>query len=359
MTTNSVPFQKLRGDSFVLAERVFPAFRVAQTPFEMLDEHEERGFTLLRYGGNRRSSKRILFVPHIVNRPYILDLTNDVSVIGGFCRGGFDVYLIDWGYPETRDRETSFADYADYVHRAAGIISGDKVPILGYCTGGLISLMYASLHPESVSALALLATPVDFSSWTDPRILWGKVFDARSVSALCGNIPGEMINLIGSQLLWWYAPRFSMNEGFRQEFQAYESWRDMWRRFRWVADAQAIPGRAYTEFIEGCYHQNLLMQNKLRLGQYAVDIAQLQCPVLNIIAEYDHIVPVESARALEHIYAGSDYQEIVFPSSHVGLAASRKAHEELWPRVRQWVESRYPSPREKEETDSPRRITAA
>jgi len=102
--------------------------------------------------------------------------------------------MLDWGYPTMKQRKISFSDYANYLDRAVDIICKERgvkrVSVLGYCTGGIISLMYASLHPEKVGKLILLATPVDFSRWYDPRILWGKIFDVRSIVSLFGNVPG-------------------------------------------------------------------------------------------------------------------------------------------------------------------------
>jgi polyhydroxyalkanoate synthase len=41
----------------------------------------------------------LLFVYALINRPYILDLQQDRSVVRRMLEAGFDVYLIDWGEP--------------------------------------------------------------------------------------------------------------------------------------------------------------------------------------------------------------------------------------------------------------------
>src|SRR3954451_19453031 len=63
--------------------------------------YHEDSLRLLRY---RRWSpaayaEPILFCYALVNRPYILDLQPDRSVIRQFLNRGFEVYLIDWGEP--------------------------------------------------------------------------------------------------------------------------------------------------------------------------------------------------------------------------------------------------------------------
>ena len=41
----------------------------------------------------------MLFCYALINRPYILDLQPDKSVVRQYLERGFDVYLIDWGVP--------------------------------------------------------------------------------------------------------------------------------------------------------------------------------------------------------------------------------------------------------------------
>src|ERR1700684_512877 len=55
----------------------------------------------------------LLIVYALVNRPYMMDLQEDRSLIRGLLAAGVDVYLIDWGYPDGADRFTSLADYIE------------------------------------------------------------------------------------------------------------------------------------------------------------------------------------------------------------------------------------------------------
>jgi polyhydroxyalkanoate synthase len=71
--------------------------RVGTTPHEIVFE---RGtLKLLRYRRDTPAvhAEPLLFCYALVNRPYILDLQPDKSVIRRYLERGFDVYLIDWG----------------------------------------------------------------------------------------------------------------------------------------------------------------------------------------------------------------------------------------------------------------------
>jgi polyhydroxyalkanoate synthase subunit PhaC len=47
----------------------------------------------------------------LVNRPYMMDLQEDRSLIRGLLQRGVDIYLIDWGYPDGADRYLALEDY--------------------------------------------------------------------------------------------------------------------------------------------------------------------------------------------------------------------------------------------------------
>ncbi|MCX9082014.1 MAG: alpha/beta fold hydrolase [Candidatus Methanoperedens sp.] len=331
--------QIMRHNFFSVLESVYPPISVGKTPNKVVDEDMQLNFKLLRYVKHKDNKRILLIIPHIINRPYILDLNEDVSVIKEFIEHGFSVYMIDWGYPTMEQRNISFSDYVQYLDRSMDFIckEGERVSVLGYCTGGIISLMYASLHPEKVERFVLLATPVDFSRWYDVRILWGNIFDVRSIVSLFGNVPGELITLFGRNLFMFYLPYFSMSAQFDKEFLNRESWRDALRINRWFIDTPMIPGSTYIQFIEDCYQRNLLINNKMKIDAQTIDLRKIRAPLLNILAKYDHIVPLYSGSALKDVYSGKSYEEIVFPSSHIGLSVGREAHLNLWPRVCEWL----------------------
>jgi poly(3-hydroxyalkanoate) synthetase len=83
----------------------------------------------------------LLIVYALVNRPYMMDLQEDRSLIRGLLAAGLDVYLIDWGYPDGADRFTTLADYIeDYlagcVQRILQTHRLDALNLLGVCQGG-------------------------------------------------------------------------------------------------------------------------------------------------------------------------------------------------------------------------------
>ena len=97
----------------------------------------------------------ILVCYALVNRPYMVDLQEDRSLVKNLLARGEDVYIIDWGYPDRSDRFLGLEDYierfiggaVDHLREAHGLPS---VNLLGICQGGAFSLCYSALNPAKV-----------------------------------------------------------------------------------------------------------------------------------------------------------------------------------------------------------------
>src|SRR3712207_2916156 len=109
----------------------------------------------------------ILMVYALINRPYVLDLVPGNSFIEYLTDQGFDVYLLDWGVPGDEDKDMDLEHYVlDYLPRVVRKVlrtSGvEELTLFGYCMGGTLAAIYASLFPENLKNLVLLTTPVAF-----------------------------------------------------------------------------------------------------------------------------------------------------------------------------------------------------
>src|SRR5690606_38605963 len=124
---------------------------------------------LYRFVGERApTGPALLIVYALVNRPYMVDLQADRSLVRGLLALGLDVYVLDWGYPDRSDRYLALDDYINRFidgavdHLAAA--TSQPVNLLGVCQGGTFSLCYAALHPDKVRNLVTMVTPVDLQT---------------------------------------------------------------------------------------------------------------------------------------------------------------------------------------------------
>jgi poly[(R)-3-hydroxyalkanoate] polymerase subunit PhaC len=107
-----------------------------------------------------------------------------------------------------------------------------------------------------------------------------------------------------------------------------------------MSDDVPLAGRIFREVTREIFRENSLCQNRLEVGGRRVDAAAIACPVLNIIGEYDDVVPPAASRPFIDIVSSSDKRNLEFPNGHMGLAVSGAAQAKLWPEVGNWLKQR-------------------
>lgn len=302
-------------------------------------------FNLLHYKSEHPSEHKtpLLVVYSLINRHYILDLLPNVSVIKNLQRQGFDVYATDWGTPEAYDKDLTLETYAEeYVGNAVEkikeITGSKKVSLFGYCWGGLFALIYTSTHQENIKNLILHATPVDIAKEKTVIENWTAHIDAYNLVDSFGNIPGWLVNLSfvlrnPIETMLKYPRYFSEPRSIDEimQFFAIETW---------LYDSRPVIGKVYRDIVDKVYKKNLLIKNQMKVGPDIINLKNISVPVLDIVGTYDDLVPPAASKSIIDAVQSTDKKLIEFPTGHVGLCISQKAHEELWPEVGKWLAQR-------------------
>jgi polyhydroxyalkanoate synthase len=267
-------------------------------------------------------------------------------VVSHFSNQGFDTYLIDWGVPTHADRCLSLDDYVnrymsnvvDFLRERTG---APQVNILGYCMGGTMSSMFTALNQDRVKNLILLAAGIDFSTREGLLNLWTRPenFDVDKFVDTFGNCPAEFLQ--GSFLL--LKPVQNLIEkpiNFFEKADDDEAVDDFLTMETWLNDNIPVAGEVYREFVKYLYQQNLLVQNKMRVGKHTVNLRNITCPVLNIMARGDDLVPCSQSMPFNDLVSSTDRRSIVVPAGHIGLAIGSKAQREVWPQACAWLADR-------------------
>ena len=292
----------------------------------------------------------ILIVYALVNRPYMVDLQEDRSLVRNLLKLGMDVYLIDWGYPSRGDRWLTLDDYINgYINNCVDAVSEqcglDQINLLGVCQGGTFSLCYTALYPEKVKNLVTMVTPVDFHVEDGLLNRWagcgpGTVnIDVDLLVDAFGNIPGEFMNF-----------GFLMMKPFQLGIRKYlemvdildnkEKLLNFLRMEEWIFDSPDQAGEAFRQFIKDFYQGNKLIKGQVQIGKRPVDLSKVRIPVLNVYAEQDHLVPPASSLALERYIGSKDYTVRSFPVGHIGMYVSGKVQQDLPPTIANWLKER-------------------
>jgi polyhydroxyalkanoate synthase len=285
----------------------------------------------------------LLIVYALVNRPYMMDLKEDRSLIRGLLSSGREVYLIDWGYPDGSDRFTTLADYIDRLlaECVAKVLKAHRVPalnLLGVCQGGVLSLCYSALHPQQVRNLITMVTPVDFHTSSDLLSKWVRHIDVGTFVA-DGNVSGEILNQLFLALMPFRLTQHKYVELMSAAPDAAQL-KDFLRVEQWIFDSPDQAGAAFREFVTWLYQENRLIRQQLEIGGRKVDLRELRMPILNLIGKRDHLVPPAASRALGSAAASRDYTALELDLGHIGMYISARAQREVPGAIIDWLATR-------------------
>jgi polyhydroxyalkanoate synthase subunit PhaC len=328
-----------------LIERACEA-RVDATPYEVVFKtHTVR---LLHYRRMTTADYRepVLLCYALINRPYILDLDPDKSVVRHYLERGFDVYMIDWGVPTYADRGLTLNDYVcGFLMKVVRFIIREhgcgRVHLLGYCMGGTMSALFAARNPRLVRTLTLLAAPIDFGGresllnyWTDRNY-----FDVDALLDSYGNCPAWFLQTCFlfmkpvQNFLEKYIALYAQMDDPRMvgDFVAME---------RWVNDNIPVAGGVFREFVKNFYQANELVRGEFRLDGRPAKLGKITCPLLLLTAKKDHLVAPCATEGIRPHVNSKDIQSMTIEGGHVGLVIGGKAQKTLWPEATRWLAER-------------------
>lgn len=301
---------------------------------------------LYRFRGDQAPTAKVplLIAYALVNRPYMVDLQADKSIVRGLLERGEDVYILDWGYPDRSDR---YLELEDYIQRFLGgavdhlrrEYRQDAINLLGICQGGAFSLCYAALNPRKVRNLITMVTPVDFH--TDDNMLsnWTRGLDIDQFVDTLGNVPADVMNWCYLTLKPWrlFVQKYVGLIDILDDKRALE---DFLRMEKWIFDSPDQAGEAFRQFIKQFYQGNGFVEGGIDIGGRAVDLGYVDMPVLNIYAEQDHLVPPAASKALKGLVGSEDYSELSFKGGHIGIYVSGRAQREVPGAIHDWLAQR-------------------
>ena len=334
------------------AKHVSESFEIelGQTPRDLIWTLNKAA--LYRYRPSRPVSARhatpILLVYALINRPTIFDLRPGQSFVEFLRDAGFDVYLLDWGIPGPEDNDISLWEYTfEYLPRAVrkvlGASGAGKINMLGYCQGGLMALAYAAMFSEApLRNLVVLTTPVDFSKtendifavWLDKRY-----FDVDKLMDTLKCMPEGLI-LHGSKMLKPvenYLTTYKVLNDKMGSADAVQAWQAL---NRWTHEGQDLPGQVFRDWVKDLIWDNKLARGEVTWKGRAASLKNITVPVLNVLAEKDHIVPFANAASLKDLVGSADVRTEVIAGGHVGIMGGRAAKNRLWPAIVKWLEER-------------------
>ncbi len=299
----------------------------------------DRGRELCRIGNARLldygcdgDGPAVLFVPSLVNRYHVLDLTDRVSLLNWLSAQGFRPLVVDWGDPGAAEKEFAIGDYVERIlapmaERAAGA-AAREMHLVGYCMGGNLALALALRPTARFASLSLLATPWDFHADEPARAAMMLASEGflDGILAGFGELPVDMLQALFAGLDPNLAQRkfraFAKMDGDSQAAETFVALED------WLNDGVPLAPAVAREVFLDWYGRNVTAEGVWQVGGRAVDPGEVSVPALVAVPARDRIVPPKSARALA---AQLPDPEILEPDAgHIGMVVGRGGMTGLW-----------------------------
>ena len=308
--------------------------------------YREDKVVVYRFRGDKKPTAKTptLIVYALVNRPYMVDLQEDKSLVRNLLAQGEDVYLIDWGYTDGADRWLNLDDYINgYIRRSVDAVAKNagvkKINLLGICQGGAFSLCFSSIYPEKVRNLITMVTPVDFHTPDNMLSQWTRKVDIDLCVDTLGNVSADLMNYTYLTLkpVRLFQQKYV---GLVDILDNKDEMENFLRMEKWIFDSPDQAGEAFREFTRDFFQGNKLLKGGLTIGGKKVDLSTLKLPILNIFAEQDHLVPPSASRPLGEHMGTKDYTQLAFKGGHIGIYVSGRAQREVPPAIHEWLAKR-------------------
>jgi polyhydroxyalkanoate synthase subunit PhaC len=282
--------------------------------------------TLWYYSPSEKKYRIPVFLVYsLVNQPVILDLGPGMSMIEAFVNDGFEVYLLDFGIPGYEDGDINVDNYiVDYiqkgVQKSLRHSGAEEVSIMGFCLGGTLAVMYASIANEPIKNLILSATPVDFShspildQWSaavrDDSVSFDDYLDAIKT------VPASAVrNAVRLVTPVYFSPYLSLLS--KADDPQYV---EKWRRFNeWTNEHIPFTGAAVKQLTNDLGKHNKLIKGNLYINKKRASLKNIKSNLLVVAGEKDNLVPIAMIKPVMKVVSSKDKTLKLLKSGHTNF----------------------------------------
>ncbi|MDI1301885.1 MAG: alpha/beta fold hydrolase [bacterium] len=298
----------------------------------------------------------LVIVPPLAVNMLIYDLFPERSLVKYMLARGFDVYLVDWGFPGLEHTHYNLHTYVaellpDFLEKVRAHSGVQELSLHGWSMGGIITLCYGGLmHDENIRNLVVLAAPVNSHAsgqlgkvyqFVRARAEWVREhtgFRIHNISPRLLHTPGwintlgfKMTNPVGSVMGYWdllkklgdrdFVIEHATNASFLDHMVAYTGgiMQDMMVRI-WIDNAMA----------DGC----------MPIGDREARLDTITSNLLAFAGKSDTMVTKDAVITLLDLVASGDKSFQIVPGGHMGVLAGSKAPATAWAKTADWLAER-------------------
>lgn len=315
-------------------------------PMDMIDDGLKR--SVYRYRapeGVVPAGPPVLFVPPLAAPTRCYDLRRGCSLAEHVVGAGRLSYLLDYGPIGWADRDLGFDEWIGEVlpgaiRRVSEDAGGQPVQLVGWCLGGIFSLLAAADDPGlPIASIATIASPVDSSqvALAGPLTALTRGWEVSLVNALFGGVPQQVVKrayqLVGidKYLLRPFAILANLDDPeFLAQIEAVD---------HFTNSMLAYPGRTFAQLYGSLLRDNDLMGEGFLISGRRVGLDRVEVPVLAIAGRGDGLAPVRAVHPLKRLLSGSPRVRLeIAPGGHLGVLTGRGARTTTWAYLDRWLD---------------------
>lgn len=318
-------------------------------PMDLIDDGAKR--SVYRYRapeGVVPAGPPVLFVPPLAAPARCYDLRRGCSLAEHVVGAGRLSYLLDYGPIGYADRDLGFEEWIGEVlpgaiRRVSQDAGGQPVQLVGWCLGGIFSLLTAADDPDlPIASIAAIATPVDTRRVTlaaplRPLGALTRGVEVSLVNALFGGVPQPLVKrvyqLVGidKYVLRPYAILTNLDDPeFLAQIEAVD---------HFTNSMLAYPGRTFGQLYASLFRDNDLSGDGFLIGGRRVSLDRVRVPVLAIAGSGDGLAPVRAVHPLTRLLSAAPQVRFeIAPGGHLGVLTGRSARDTTWAHLDRWLD---------------------
>jgi polyhydroxyalkanoate synthase len=314
--------------------------RVHPTDKAIVDEGPQRTVSrYLRRGWQPSHATPILLVPPLAAPAWCFDLRQGCSLAEHLLARGYPTYVVDYGAISFNDRALGLEHWVDDVIPKAieAVVrdSGrDEIQLVGWCLGGIMSLLAAAARDLPVRSVGLIASPFDFTQvrMTAPIRALGSLTGGALGTALYRMLGGAPAPLVSLGFRATAIDRYLTKPVMLAQHMHDRDWLAHSQAVdRYMASMLAYPGRTFGQLYHQFFRVNELAGGTLELGDHRIELANINVPVLAVGGTSDVLAPVDAVHHVGSLLPNSpDVRLETAPGGHLGVLTGRSAIRSTW-----------------------------
>lgn len=288
----------------------------------------------------------LLVPPPVATASSAFDLRRGCSLAEHLVSTGRRTYLLDYGQNTVTDRDLGLNQgigevLPQAIRKVSADAGGQPVQLVGWCLGGIFSLLTAAADQElPIASITTIGAPIDFSGLRSPGAPGPQLPGGADAGLLTlfGGTPRPLARR-GYELLgidkYLVRPVVVManldNADFLAQIEAVDTF---------TSQLLAYSGRTIGQMYQLFFRKNGLAKGAMMIGGKRVLLADVKVPVLVMAGRADEIAPWRAVYPLTRLLTRSS--EVRFetaPGGHLGVLTGRAARTTTWRTLDSWLDA--------------------